>query len=137
MRVQLFALVFGVACAFVMIWLLRHRIVRERFAVTWLFIAFIVGFFAIFQDAYGWLATQLRVENPTNLAFFVAALVLLLISVQHSIELSRVEEKCRILAEEVAILQAELGEGADSSAGSAPLPQGEGTVLEGPDGSSV
>ena len=45
---------------------------------------------------------------PANLLFFVASLVLLILTLQHSYELGRVEERTRTLAEEVALLRLEL-----------------------------
>ena len=42
---------------------------------------------------------------PANLLFFVASMVLLGVSVHHSYELGRLEERTRILAEEVAMLR--------------------------------
>ena len=45
---------------------------------------------------------------PANLLFFIASLVLLILTLQHSYELGRVEERTRTLAEEVALLRLEL-----------------------------
>ncbi|MFL6135742.1 MAG: hypothetical protein ACJ72A_23260, partial [Nocardioidaceae bacterium] len=42
------------------------------------------------------------------LLFFVASMLLLVVSVQHSSELGRLEERTRTLAEEVALLRLEL-----------------------------
>lgn len=46
------------------------------------------------------------VQVPANLLFFLTAVVLLLVSVQMSYEVSRLEVKTRRLAEEVALLRA-------------------------------
>jgi hypothetical protein len=45
---------------------------------------------------------------PTNLLFFVASLVIMVLTLQHSSELGRLEERTRTLAEDVALLQVEL-----------------------------
>jgi hypothetical protein len=45
---------------------------------------------------------------PANLLFFVASMLLLAVSVQHSSELGRLEERTRTLAEEVGLLRLEL-----------------------------
>ena len=51
----------------------------------------------------------LGVQVPVNLAFFVGSLVLFLMTLQHSSELGRLEERTRTLAEEIAVLRLELG----------------------------
>ena len=44
-------------------------------------------------------------QVPANLLFFVGSLLLLAMSLQHSFELGRLEERTRTLAEEVALLR--------------------------------
>lgn len=118
----LFPLTFGCLTVVVMLWLLRSRYLRGKYAATWLLIAAGVLLLAVFPGILFWLADLLGVVTPANIAFFVGALALLLISVQFSIELSRYEERIRRLAEEIAMLRAALdrehptGPGEDSSA---------------------
>ena len=52
-----------------------------------------------------WLTAQLGVETPSNLLFFITIVLLVLVSVQISYELSRNEAKIRRLAEEIALLE--------------------------------
>ena len=47
-------------------------------------------------------------QVPANLLFFAASMLLLCVSIQHSYELGRLEERTRTLAEEVALLRLEL-----------------------------
>ena len=47
-------------------------------------------------------------EVPVNLLFFGAAIVMLVLSLQHSSELGRLEERTRTLAEEIALLHLDL-----------------------------
>ena len=48
-------------------------------------------------------AAFLGISVPTNLGFFISVVVLFLVSVQHSAELTVLEEKSRTLAENVAL----------------------------------
>ena len=50
-------------------------------------------------------ADLLHVQVPANLLFFLGSLLLLAMSLQHSFELGRLEERTRTLAEEVALLR--------------------------------
>jgi hypothetical protein len=55
-----------------------------------------------------WLTGILGVAEPVNLLFFVTIVLLVLVSIQISYELSRHEARIRRLAEEVALLKEEL-----------------------------
>ena len=45
---------------------------------------------------------------PANLLFFLASMVLMVLTLQHSHELGRLEDKTRTLAEELALLRMDL-----------------------------
>lgn len=88
--------------------LLRRGVLREKYAVLWLFIAGVALFFAVFPQVLDWIGLKLGVAQPVNLLFFVSSVVLVLVSVQLSYELSRHEARIRRLAEEVALLRQEI-----------------------------
>ncbi len=94
----------GVALVVVLL-LLRSRRIREKYAAIWIVIALVTGAVALAPSLLTWTASRLGFEAPVNLLFFAAMLVLLLISVQYSVELSTLEEEVRTLAEEVALLR--------------------------------
>lgn len=85
----------------------RHRL-REKYAVIWFFVALAVLVNAVFPALLAGLADVIGVELPVNLLFFLASLVLLMLTLHHSYELGRLEEKTRTLAEEIALLRLEL-----------------------------
>jgi hypothetical protein len=85
----------------------RHRL-REKYAVIWFFIAVCALVVAAFPSLLTWATGALGLQVPANLLFFVASLVLLILTLQHSYELGRVEERTRTLAEEVALLRLEI-----------------------------
>jgi hypothetical protein len=86
----------------------RHRL-REKYAVLWFFVAMGVLALAVFPGLLTGVAELVGVQVPANLLFFGASLVLLVMALQTSYELGRLEEKTRTLAEEVALLKLELG----------------------------
>lgn len=63
---------------------------------------------AIFPSILTGVAHLVGVEVPANLLFFLASLLLLLTSIQHSVELGRLEERSRTFAEEIALLRLQL-----------------------------
>jgi hypothetical protein len=88
--------------------LLRRGVLKEKYAVLWLFVAGIGLVFAIVPGLLDWLGASLGIGAPVNLLFFVMGVVLVLVSVQLSYELSRHEARIRRLAEEVALLKQQL-----------------------------
>jgi hypothetical protein len=88
--------------------MLRRRHLREKYAVLWGAVAAVSLLIAIFPGILTRLADVVGVEVPANLLFFLASLLLLLTSIQHSVELGRLEERTRTLAEETALLRLQL-----------------------------
>lgn len=92
----------------VVIEMLRRRRLKERHAVWW----FIAGIFAltisVFPATLEWFAGLVGVEVPVNLVFFASSAVLFLVCLQHSSELTTLEEKVRVLTEESALLDLRL-----------------------------
>ena len=88
--------------------LLRRGVLREKYAVLWLLFSAATLFFALFPKALERLSALIGVAEPVNLLFFVTVVLLVLVSVQLSYELSRHEARIGRLAEEVALLDEEL-----------------------------
>ena len=85
----------------------RHRL-REKYAVFWAVVAVFTLVVAAFPALLTWAAALVGVAVPANLLFFVASMLLLVVSVQHSSELGRLEDRTRTLAEEVGLLRLEV-----------------------------
>lgn len=87
---------------------MRNSGMKEHYATWWIVIAVgsILG--SIFPRALKAVATALGVQVPLNLAFFVAGIALLLLSLRFSVDLSQASEDRRRLTEEIAILRAEV-----------------------------
>jgi len=88
--------------------MLRRRRLREKYAVAWFFIASCALVSAAVPGLLDAITNLLGVELPLNLALFVGSIVLFLMTLQHSSDLGRLEERTRTLAEEVAVLRLEL-----------------------------
>lgn len=94
----------------VVIELLRRRRLRERHALWWLAAGLLALLIGVFPQILVWAADLIGVEIPTNLIFFVSIAILILVSIQHSAELTDLEGKTRTLAEEVAIQELRIRE---------------------------
>lgn len=101
-----FALVLAVATVLLLGWLLRTRRLREKYAFLWFGLAVGICVLGAFPGALFAVASISGVETPVNVLFSGAIVVLLLVSVQLSAEMSQLEEETRTVAESVALLQA-------------------------------
>lgn len=106
--------------------LLRRGILRERFAALWLVVGGLVLLVAVFPGILRSAADALGFELPSNLLFFAAIVFLLLVCVQLSYEVSRLEARTRRLAEDLALLAATVQDAPDVRPG-AEMPQVERT----------
>ncbi|MDR6904640.1 hypothetical protein J2X63_000326 [Agromyces sp. 3263] len=87
----------------VVIEMLRRRRLRERHAVWWLIAGVLALIIGVFPQVLVWAAGVVGIEIPTNLIFFLSLFILFLVNIQHSAELTRLEDKVRVLAEESAL----------------------------------
>ena len=92
-------------CAFVIVQV-RHQRMKERYAALWLIIGAVIIVLGAFPSLLNGVADFVGVALPVNLLFLLSILLLMGVSIHLTLELSRLSEKTRILAEEVAILKA-------------------------------
>lgn len=110
MNVTIFSLIAAVVIIAYLFLLLRSRRLREKYVALWMFVGVLVILLAAVPSLLEWLARLVGVAVPANLLFFLALVLLLGVSLQLTLEISRTEEKTRTLAEHIAILQLELEE---------------------------
>jgi len=99
----------GVAAIFlgVVLELVRRRRLVERYALLWMLGAVALVVLAIWRGALGELANLIGVISPPNALFLIALGVVFVLLLHFSIATSRLSEETKILAQEVARLDAE------------------------------
>lgn len=107
----------------------RHRL-REKYALIWAVVAILVLLVAALPVLLESASSALGIQVPANLLFFGASILILVLTLHHSSELGRLEERTRTLAEEVALLRL-LVEGRGTSTGPADAGQHEDSGREG------
>lgn len=98
-------LVFAIIILLLVFVKMRNSGLKERYGLWWYCIAFFTALLSIFPQILKWTAFQLGVVVPLNLGFFLAGVVLLMLSLRFSVDLSRSDEDRRRLTEEAAILR--------------------------------
>ena len=87
--------------------MVRRRYIRGRFAVTWVMVGVVTTLMALAPGALDWAAQLFGVAVPLNLLFFIGFLGLLLILIQLTSEIGRLEKRLLKVAEESALLRLE------------------------------
>ena len=105
MTAQILGVVASVVTFGFVFWLMRRGVLKEKYAVLWLLVSAVALLFALIPGALRGVSDALGVETPSNLLFFATVVLLVLVAIQLSYELSRHEARIRRLAEEVALLR--------------------------------
>jgi hypothetical protein len=108
--VHIIVVVCAVVTLAVIIELSRRSQLRTKYTVVWLLVGLVVALFAVAPGLFNSIAHGMGVKNPPDLLVVLASLFLLLVCVYLSWEVGRLEDKARILAEEIALLRNELDE---------------------------
>jgi hypothetical protein len=87
--------------------MLRKHNFKSKYAMLWLTVAVGMAILASFPGLIDNASYAVGVDYPPAAFLGVAVAFLLLVVVQFSWELSRLEERSRVLAEEIAFLRAE------------------------------
>lgn len=91
-----------------LVYLLRTRRIREKYAAIWIVLTVAVIVVGVFPRLAYWISDLVGVQTPANLLFAIACVVLLAVCIQLSTEVSALEEETRSIAEEIALLRLEV-----------------------------
>jgi hypothetical protein len=105
-RLEVTIAIIALANVVVMTELVRRRILREKYALLYGTVGFGGLVLALGRTAFDHVARELGVSYGPALLFLVAVLFLLFLCVGLSVEVSKLEERTEILAEEIALLRA-------------------------------
>lgn len=90
--------------------LVRRRQLREKYAILWMSVGLVVLILGFFPRLLNSLASLVGVVSGVSLVLFGGIVFLLVVCIHLSWEASRLEEKTRVLAEEIALIRAKLTE---------------------------
>lgn len=131
-RAHLLLVLVTIAALGYVLLLLRAGRLRARFGMLWSSVGLVLVALAAFPDLLDWSARKLGIYYPPAVFLLAATAFLFMVAVQFSWEISRLEDRTRILAEEVALLRSESSV-ARSDPTSAPPPSSAGRRPERPE----
>ncbi|HOV79240.1 MAG TPA: DUF2304 domain-containing protein [Bacillota bacterium] len=103
---RVFILVLGVVFAIGVVFLLVRRRINERNSLPWLAGALAVLVFSAAPELLDFLARVAGVDYPPALLFLLSTLIILFILLHQSIQISVLQDKCRELAQLLAVISA-------------------------------
>ena len=104
---RVFVAVVGLGAVVFILVLLRRRQLRGKYALLWTGLAVSLGVLGLFPGLLTWVSEAVGIYYPPALFLLVCVGFLFAVVIQFSWELSRLEDRSRVLAEELAILRAE------------------------------
>jgi hypothetical protein len=120
-QIQIIAVIVTGAMFLIVLELVRRRRLVERYALLWMLAALGLVVLAVWRDLLDIAADMLGIADPPNALFIVAFGIAYVLLLHFSVATSRLSEETKILAQEVARLDAELRrERAASRNGDAP-----------------
>lgn len=88
--------------------MLRRQKLREKYAVLWIIIGIGTLVLSAFPQLLSGASRLLGIQIPANLLFIMTLVLLVGVCLHLSHEQSQAEDEVRILAEEIAIIRAEI-----------------------------
>ncbi len=88
--------------------MLRRRKLREKYVALWIVVGLAATVLSIWPAALVSISNSLGFQVPSNFLFFVDGILLLLVSIQLSAEVSKLEDRTEVIAQELAIISMRL-----------------------------
>jgi hypothetical protein len=89
----------------VVLTLLVKRKINERNSLVWLTGVVLIMIISLNPDLLDWIARKVGVDYPPSLLFLFSILILLVIALYQSIQISMLNEKVKVLAQHISIHQ--------------------------------
>jgi len=106
-RIQVVAVIGAVLLVILVIELVRRRRLNERYALLWMFSAIVILGLSLWQGLLEQIAKVIGIAYPPNALFLAAVFFILLLLLNVSVALSRLQAETRILAQRLAILESD------------------------------
>ena len=105
---KLASLALSISIFFFVLWLVRQRRLREKYAILWLCTSLFVVLLTASRRVLEVAALSVGIYYPPSLLFLVGVLFLLMVVIGQSVTLSRLSESNHNLAQEMALLKKRL-----------------------------
>jgi hypothetical protein len=105
---QFIAIGVSISLFLYILFLVRNKKIKEEYSLLWLFSSIVFIVFSIWRDGLEYFAKLIGIAYPPAALFLILLLAVFLILIEFSINISKLTEKNKILAQEIALLRNEL-----------------------------
>jgi hypothetical protein len=105
---QFIAIAVSISLFLYILFLVRNKKINEEYSLLWLFSSIIFIVFSIWRYGLEYFARLIGIAYPPAALFLILLLAVFLILIEFSVNISKLTEKNKILAQEMALLRHEL-----------------------------
>jgi len=105
---QYIAIAVSISLFLYILFLVRNKKIKEEYSLLWLFSSIVFIIFSIWREGLEFFAKLMGIAYPPAALFLILLLAIFLILIEFSINISKLSEKNKILAQELALLRNEL-----------------------------
>jgi hypothetical protein len=105
LKIQIVALVGAVILFGIVFELVRRKRFLERYALTWMFSAFVLFLLALWKGLLESVASAIGIVYPPSALFVIAFCFVLVLLLHFSVAVSRLTDQTKILAQRLALLE--------------------------------
>ena len=131
--ISAFVVFVAVVIALVVVFYIRRWRLREEYSLLWLFLSAALIVLTIDQGLMEWAADRLDVAYSPAVLFFLALAFVAVMLFHYSLEISRLSDQNKMLAQELGILRVRVEVAAGPVAPSPKTPQASEVDLPAPD----
>jgi hypothetical protein len=106
--ISVFVIVVAVVIALVVLAYIRRRRLREEYSLLWLLLVAAMVLLASVEGITVWVADRLDVQYAPSVLYFVALAFVAAMLFHYSLEISRLSDQSRRLAQEMSLLRSRL-----------------------------
>ena len=102
--IQILSIMGSLAFLGLIIFLIRIRKLKEEYAILWLFFGLIFLFLSIFRKLLEFISSLLGIAYPPAALFLILILAVITILIHFSLVISKMKDKQKQLAQQIALL---------------------------------
>jgi hypothetical protein len=105
---RLMAVVISLSLVAVVLWLVKRRALQEEYTPIWMAVAFMIFLLSVHSELLHTITRAMGAWTTSSALFFLGELFLLAICLNYAVRLSRASLRLKNLAQEVALLRAQV-----------------------------
>jgi hypothetical protein len=107
-QIQYFAIAFSILLFLIILMLIRKRRIKEEYSLMWLLFSLVFILFSVWRQGLDVVSSMLGIAYPPAALFLILMMATFLIMIEFSMIISKLADKNKNLAQEIALLHFEL-----------------------------